>query len=1703
MKKKDTYDSKKEGKFSPKQNTDGTTQFRDKCEQPGCGSYGHPSSRCWKAFPHLRPVRDASQTTISTTVKPAVPKQKPGSSGPQVKHAAPAVKAPNRYVGGAAVANLEKLEHAIAKARGMASDTESDSEGMSLSPPSSMTNLTDISTQEPEADVVSCGMVTGGVWSMSNEEEEVDDHRTIDSCDKEHVQCFLANDRSTDPGSLPIVLFAAASAHLPSSTWLADSGANIHITNDKSLFVDYVELTEEVGTAGAYNNLAIAGCGKIVLPLVHPSGEVIDFGLSNVFYAPDARLNLLSISALCKKAGLKFYGDHESLSLIDPENHEELAYCPCYEGVYILQIQDTLTQAVVEEVSNETPGELITAPAVNFDHPVWLWHRRLGHISLPAMRKLLKCSTGINLTDKQILTMIRQVCPICATTRALIHIPRDPATRHAHTVGETIHVDSWGPYRMNAFDGTKYFNFFTDDATRNMWSRRLKQPGAPAAIQVVEFIKFLERQYDTKVKAIRTDNAYLVAELTIPAQRLGIELEPCAPHAHHQNGVSERQHRTLRERASAMIHDMALPARLTSIITGRADEFLRNSNMPEILWPLAMEYAVFVKNRTPAKVHKYKKTPYEALEGRMPELHRLRVFGSRTYVTYNKEKERDGPKLHKARGWVGYFVGFENESTYRIWDNEEKAIKLTPIANVEDDAGLDDPQAFPPITTSDPTPDLDIQSQISDPSVLSSDDGEDDEDAVENVQTNVHLRSRNVPLVIPDDQDEESSQYTDNAFSDQGIQRNDEETETIPEGFLRAHRHNPTTGVIKSFIKPIPIPRNLVGKVAGRVPDPNKCSNCFRHGMLCNNERPCENCQNQCLTCRDQTEADQEVIPLENRDLPPAKQIKAASNKVWKTKRYVPTPNACGPCRKNARHCNEGDPCDQCEIRGIECTARPKSRAPGVPFADKCHYCKIHASACDGKSPCATCIKIGVTCKPQKYTDIPRCHRCQTHPADCDRKENCSKCIESKSRCVHYSGDLVTKTYTDNNPKFQTDLEDDREKCEGCTNGKRICLGSSDSGPCAVCVRLYEDGKTQYTWCTYRKANNKSIAFRTAAFDLADPENPKADLFPIRNESRTFTTVSTKRSANSAGKPGHVSSRSFRTVFDPVPEDAVNTEETGTDQASAPLMSTTDWDDILGPMDFSPGSANAFFISAFAALPLPIDFAKLPNPTNEAEAMNGPEAQYFRQSRASEFASLEKNEVFEICDLPPGMKSLTTKWVDKRKLASDGSVAKYKSRLVARGFQQREGIDYNETFATVVKPVTYRLLFALTVLLGWDVQQLDVVTAFLNGELEEEVFLRPPPGISIPKGKVLRCRKALYGLKQASRSWYVKFVQKMQSIGWKVSEFDPCLFIHKDYSSFLTIHVDDIMIFGPDSGLLQSIKRELFSLFEMTDANGCEFYLGMHIEKTDTSLHIHQSKFVQELLERYGLEDIPISSAPMDKSTTLRAETEVIADPSFKTHYQSLVGSLIYLVQISRPDIAYTVSVLGRFMSNPNQSHLDAAIQVYGYLKGTPTLGPCYRVQDEAAVQAYVDADWGGCVDTGRSTTGWVFMLAGSPISWASQRQKTPALSSCEAEYMASTEATKEAIWIEGLMAELGFSDLAKSITLFVDNDSAVKLMKNAEFHARTKHINIRYHFIREAVKNNKISPTRVNSKDNVADVLTKPLTRIEHQRIVSLMGLE
>jgi hypothetical protein len=491
----------------------------------------------------------------------------------------------------------------------------------------------------------------------------------------------------------------------------------------------------------------------------------------------------------------------------------------------------------------------------------------------------------------------------------------------------------------------------------------------------------------------------------------------------------------------------------------------------------------------------------------------------------------------------------------------------------------------------------------------------------------------------------------------------------------------------------------------------------------------------------------------------------------------------------------------------------------------------------------------------------------------------------------------------------------------------------------------------------------------------------------------------------------------------------------------------------------------------------------------------------WQRAMNDELEALAKTGTWEIVDLPPHTKPIGSKWVYKVKHKADGSIERYKARLVAKGYSQIEGLDFFDTFSPVAKLTTVRLLLAVASTQNWHLHQLDVNNAFLHGDLKEDVYMLVPDGVSTSKpNQVCKLLKSLYGLKQASRKWYEKLTSLLVAEGYIQSSADHSLFTIHSGSDFtaLLVYVDDIILAGTCLTEIDRIKVILDNNFKIKDLGSLKYFLGLEVAQSREGITISQRKYCLDLLKDSGLLGSKPASTPLDPAVKLHNDdSKPYTDIS---QYRRLIGKLLYLTN-TRPDICFATQQLSQFLSKPTISHYNAACRVIRYLKHNPGRGLLFPRSSDLQILGFTDADWAGCLDTRKSTTGYCFFLGSSLVSWKAKKQNTVSRSSSEAEYRALSSATCELIWLLYLMNDLKIQ-CSKPPVIYCDSQSAMHIASNPVFHERTKHLEIDCHLVREKLQQGLLRLLPISTEDQLADCLTKPLGAAKFNGFISKLGL-
>ncbi|KAJ5267340.1 hypothetical protein N7478_010148 [Penicillium angulare] len=504
------------------------------------------------------------------------------------------------------------------------------------------------------------------------------------------------------------------------------------------------------------------------------------------------------------------------------------------------------------------------------------------------------------------------------------------------------------------------------------------------------------------------------------------------------------------------------------------------------------------------------------------------------------------------------------------------------------------------------------------------------------------------------------------------------------------------------------------------------------------------------------------------------------------------------------------------------------------------------------------------------------------------------------------------------------------------------------------------------------------------------------------------------------------------------------------------------------------------------------------DPVTFGEAVSGSDQLDWWAAIQKEYSSLLEHGTWEKIrreEVPASDHVIGCKWVFKTK--ANGT---RKARLVIKGYRQQQGIDFHETFAAVSRMDSVRCIVASAVLRGWKLHQFDAVTAFLHGDIDSSIYMELPEGFEEP-GYVCRLRRSMYGLKQAPRIWYQCVRRVLSSHGFTMAQSDNCVFYKPD--CVVCVYVDDFLVAAANKHKIDQVQQALQAEFQLNDLGIPQSFLGIQFDhQVDGSVSIHQHQYIQKVLSDFGMENCQPKSTPMNPKQSLnsRAEEEP-PDEEAKARYATAIGSLMYLMVGTRPDIAFALGMLSRFTSRPQSHHQVALQRLLRYITATQSYRITYR---SGQLIGYTDADFGGSVvtDGAYSTSGYVFQLAGAPVSWSSKRQGEVATSTTHAEYIGQYNAILHLQWLRTFLAE---THLYRSpvTNIMADNQSAIALSRNPEFHKRTKHFNVKFHYQRAVLDAGEIGHQYVPTEEQAADGLTKPLGPTAFLKFCSLLGVD
>ncbi|KAJ9536406.1 hypothetical protein OSB04_un000419 [Centaurea solstitialis] len=624
--------------------------------------------------------------------------------------------------------------------------------------------------------------------------------------------------------------------------------------------------------------------------------------------------------------------------------------------------------------------------------------------------------------------------------------------------------------------------------------------------------------------------------------------------------------------------------------------------------------------------------------------------------------------------------------------------------------------------------------------------------------------------------------------------------------------------------------------------------------------------------------------------------------------------------------------------------------------------------------------------------------------------------------------------------------------------------GSSESSNTSYLDFLFQS--------VYDDFSNTSTSSTGSALDsLSLPSSSNSELSSsTQNEPDLSESVDTQSSDNSSSA---------------IPDSPLTSTQATSDVQDIPSASS----DETSSVKTRAASANECNFSVFLTDT---------EPTRVSDALQDSDWVTAMQEELNQFSALK---VWRLVKRPQDKSIIDTKWLFKNKKDEHGTIVRNKARLVAKGYRQQEGIDYDQTFAPVARLEAIRMFLAYAAYKDFTVFQMDVKTAFLYGHLKEEVYVTQPEGFVDPDHPdyVYILDKALYGLKQAPRAWYEELSTYLLSKGFKKGYVDSTLFIMKegDHIVVIQVYVDDIIFGSTSKDLCKKFETIMTQEFKMSMMGEINFFLGLQVKQFTDGIFINQSKYIFDLLKKYDMSSCNSIGTPMATGNKIGPDHEG-KDVDLRT-YRGMVGSLMYLTA-SRPDIMFATCVCARYQAKPKESHLAAVKRIFRYLKGTPYYGLWYPKGLGFELQAYSDADYGGCNMDRKSTSGHIQLLGNKLVSWASKKQQCVSTSTAESEYVAAASCCSQVLWMQTQLRDYGF--VYKKIPIYCDSKSAIAISANPVQHSKTKHIDIRYHFLKDNVEKENIELYFVNTEYQLADLFTKALDEKRFKFLISRLDM-
>jgi transposase InsO family protein len=1429
------------------------------------------------------------------------------------------------------------------------------------------------------------------------------------------------------PVTLPVVSFNVlqlGGGGKECEEWLVDSGATVHLVNDMNILQNPTVYSEPRTLQLATSEAS----GQIVASgsvcILNSEGHTL--WIHNVQCVPMASTNLLSVSAGIRD-GITFVPRENGAyhSMIGPMGWE----CRIVEryGLYVLTGVFPTSKLVVCQVCIPSVSRRESTHPKHDCRMRRMWHERLGHPGKTATERLNRegMVTGIPVSLLPCVNCDTHCDPCVRGKQCKPSF--NPSDSKQPKVLHRVHADTVGTLPTAGLGGERYFLTVVEEHSNYC---AVSPVGLKTNIphKLIDTITKWERQVDSKIKVVRTDRGTEFLNKTFQGYcaENGIHTEMSAVYTPQQNGVAERMNRTLKEKAR------------TLLLGVEADESL---------WVEAICTAAYLHNMTPGSGRD--KTPHELLYGTKPDLSHLRKWGCLAYVKHAKHQVSTIGAQSEAGMFVGYCPhtkGYKVRLPGRVvvspsvhFVENKSGASAVGLTVRPESAGQPCDTSCSPVQISTPADTC--------PSRVLDLGGEDSTMTEDHLETMPSHNGTSPSAMEEDEETTNPSQTTSPSLTllddDAGAPGVAETTEVGPtvdgvhERMLRSAR---TTNEVPSTSNGARArARSIIRHMAGH---PIKLKPAREKGAAKKLGRLPAIEESREVRLRNRNARKEEIIlKLAESETGHQKNcLNELSDSIEETGDGMAEKD--GEPDENSED-SRSNVVETCELEMMQREEVGTGEEQGEAVA-------MLGMISHARSESAQEDKLRLT---EVQVDTNNVH------------------MESNSHVEGNKGMSARRVVSQGKPRQKVTFKEQGSNNLSCDKQSGWQPKVSLKGAQAQHSEYQGTHSELRSAKTERNSDNMSC-------DKQSGWQPKVSLKGAQAQHSEYqATYSELRSAKTVRDFMHMEdgAESSGDVF----HDCIDTDE-------------------REQVDSEP--ASIAFLRACLASPAGVRFSKVHVPDNYREARMSDQWEFWEQAMNEEKNSLDAHDCFEYVDRPKGKKVIPVHWIYSIKVDEHGNVIRYKARLVAQGCRQVQGIDVDEVFAPTSSFGARRVLLSKAAHEDMEIHQVDIKTAFLNGELEEEVYVSQPPGFHNGGAQVCRLNKALYGLKQAPRAWYQKLDATLEKHGFQACMSDAGIYVSEKSGEapvYLVLFVDDMLIMSMDIARVRDFKKAISDEFSIHDLGEVKDFLGCQIvrDRAQKKIWMSSGLKIEALVESFGLDgetrgvETPMSKSFVPTSQSSQDSVEgagIVLEPGHR--YCELVGSLLYLANTTRPDIAQAVGVLSRYRGAPTTAHMQEGLRVVRYLKGTQ--GMALRLGgNDCPLEGYVDADYAGDLDARASTTGFVFQVYGGAVVWGSKKQSATANSTVEAEFRAASHAVKEATWLRGLLEELHVP--VWKTPLYCDNTGCIQNLKNPVNSKYTKHVAVSFHHARSAVIQGEVDVKYVSTQLNVADIFTKPLVPI------------